>query len=73
MKHILIIDLHAQADELFHQLTAQGYYVHKVNNAFDALVKMETLTLEAILLDFAVPKMVFTYLRETVLAGFRDC
>ncbi|WP_418356893.1 response regulator transcription factor [Shewanella basaltis] len=57
MKHILIIDLHAQADELFHQLTAQGYYVHKVNNAFDALVKMETLTLEAILLDFAVPKM----------------
>ncbi|GGQ23331.1 response regulator transcription factor [Shewanella litoralis] len=57
MKHILLIDLHSAAHELFHQLTAQGYYVHQVDNAFDALIKMETLTLEAILLDFAVPKM----------------
>lgn len=57
MKHILLIDLHSASHELFHQLTAQGYYVHQVNNAFDALIKMETLTLEAILLDFAVPKM----------------
>ncbi|WP_282109598.1 response regulator transcription factor [Shewanella algicola] len=57
MKQILLIDLHSASHELFHQLTAQGYYVHQVNNAFDALIKMETLTLEAILLDFAVPKM----------------
>ncbi|MBB1382934.1 response regulator transcription factor, partial [Shewanella sp. SR41-2] len=28
-----------------------------VNNAFDALIQMETLQLEAILLDFSVPKM----------------
>ncbi|MDD8058060.1 MULTISPECIES: response regulator transcription factor [Shewanella] len=57
MKHILLIDLHSASHELFEQLNAQGYYVHQVNNAFDALIKMETLTLEAILLDFAVPKM----------------
>ncbi|MCT8986693.1 response regulator transcription factor [Shewanella phaeophyticola] len=57
MKHILLIDLHSASHELFYQLTAQGYYVHQVNNAFDALIKMETLTLEAILLDFSVPKM----------------
>ncbi|GGB48589.1 response regulator transcription factor [Shewanella inventionis] len=57
MKHILLIELNSATNKLFYQLTAQGYCVHHVNNAFDALIKMETLTLDAILLDFAVPKM----------------
>ncbi|MGX9460066.1 response regulator transcription factor [Shewanella sp. A14] len=58
MNNILFIE-HINSDKtnVEHQLKEQGYCVHKVNNAFDALIHMETLELNAILLDFSVPKM----------------
>ncbi|QDE31128.1 MULTISPECIES: response regulator transcription factor [Shewanella] len=58
MKNILFIE-HSQSDktDIAQQLSEQGYSVHQVNNAFDALINMETMELEAILLDFSVPKM----------------
>ncbi|MBB1424946.1 response regulator transcription factor [Shewanella frigidimarina] len=58
MKNILFIE-HTLSDksDVGRQLNEQGYSVHWVNNAFDALIQMETLQLEAILLDFSVPKM----------------
>ncbi|RPA61593.1 DNA-binding response regulator [Shewanella frigidimarina] len=58
MKNILFIE-HTLSDksDVGRQLNEQGYSVHRVNNAFDALIQMETLQLEAILLDFSVPKM----------------
>lgn len=58
MNNILLIE-HSLSDksELDQQLSEQGYSVHRVNNAFDALVYMETTQLEAILLDYSVPKM----------------
>ena len=58
MNNILLIE-HNLSDksELDQQLSEQGYSVHRVNNAFDALVYMETTQLEAILLDYSVPKM----------------
>lgn len=58
MKNILFIE-HTLSDksDVGQQLNEQGYSVHRVNNAFDALIQMETLQLEAILLDFSVPKM----------------
>ncbi|MBB1317086.1 response regulator transcription factor [Shewanella sp. SR43-4] len=58
MNNILLIE-HSLSDksDLGQQLSEQGYSVHRVNNAFDALVYMETTQLEAILLDYSVPKM----------------
>ncbi|AZG73144.1 response regulator transcription factor [Shewanella livingstonensis] len=58
MNNILFIE-HILSDksDLGQQLSEQGYSVHSVNNAFDALIQMETTQLEAILLDFSVPKM----------------
>ncbi|MGI2225668.1 response regulator transcription factor [Shewanella frigidimarina] len=58
MKNILFIE-HTLSDksDVGRQLNEQGYSIHRVNNAFDALIQMETLQLEAILLDFSVPKM----------------
>jgi two-component system response regulator CpxR len=58
MKNILFIE-HTLSDksDVTRQLNEQGYSVHRVNNAFDALIQMETEQLEAILLDFSVPKM----------------
>jgi two-component system response regulator CpxR len=58
MHNILFIEhtLCGKSD-LSRQLSEQGYSVYWVNNAFDALIQMETLQLEAILVDFSVPKM----------------
>jgi len=58
MKNILFIEYTLDnKSAVDRQLGQQGYTVYRVSNAFDALIQMETLQLEAILVDFSLPKM----------------
>ena len=58
MKRILLIDQQLEIGfDLGAQLTEIGYQVIVVNNAFQALVNIETQLFDVVLVDLSVPKM----------------
>ncbi|NKF50644.1 response regulator [Shewanella sp. WXL01] len=58
MTDILIIQQsHKNHDGIERDLIALGYQPHIVNNALDALVRIETLALDVVLLDLSVEQM----------------